>query len=121
MRALTADEEARARRLHAEAFVFAAHTDFDHVDHFAALVGPAHVGLGPDCIEQWPAELYRQLWAATEMAGLEFRYPPEFDSLAKCANVTRGLVARGYDDVAIRGIMGDNMLRVFEAVLPAAS
>ena len=90
----------------------------DHVDHFARLVGPAHVGLGPDCMEQWPAELYRQLWAATEMAGLEFRYPPEFDSLAKCGNVTRGLVARGYDDAAIRGIMGDNMLRVFAAVLP---
>ena len=93
----------------------------DHVDHFAALVGPDHVGLGPDCMEQWPAELYRQLWASTEMAALEFRYPPEFDSLGKCPNVTRGLVARGYDDTAIRGIMGDNMLRVFEAVLPAAT
>src|SRR5262249_31898123 len=30
----------------------------DHVDHFAALVGPDHVGLGPDCMEQWPAPLY---------------------------------------------------------------
>ena len=28
MRALSAAEEERARRLHAEAFVFAAHTDF---------------------------------------------------------------------------------------------
>src|SRR5262245_18483816 len=53
----------------------------DHVDHFAALVGPEHVGLGPDCMEQWPADLYRQLWANTEMAALEFRYPPELDSL----------------------------------------
>ena len=24
----------------------------DHIDHFARLVGPAHVGIGPDCMEQ---------------------------------------------------------------------
>ena len=151
MRPLTPDEEARAQRLHAEAFVFAAHTDFiagvsegrsrgeravasrlqlpllraggvkavcEHVagdtPYFSTLAFR-----NIRCMEQWPAELYRQLWANTEMAALEFRYPPEFDSLAKCGNVTRGLVARGYDDAAIRGIMGDNMRRLFEAVLPA--
>ena len=91
----------------------------DHIDHLVRLVGAAHVGLGPDCMEQWPADVYRELWANTEMAQLQFRYPPEFDSLAKCGNVTRGLVARGHDDDAIRGIMGGNMLRVFEAVLSA--
>jgi membrane dipeptidase len=89
----------------------------DHVDHFARLLGPAHVGLGPDCMEQWPADVYRQLWAGTEMAALEFAYPNEFDSLAKCPNVTRGLVARGYGDDEIRGILGGNVLRVFERVL----
>jgi membrane dipeptidase len=91
----------------------------DHVDHFVRLVGPAHVGLGPDCMEQWPADVYRQLWTGTEMAALQFRYPAEFDSLARCLNVTRGLVARGYDDDAIRGILGGNFLRLFEAVLEA--
>ena len=89
----------------------------DHVDHFATLLGPAHVGLGPDCMEQWPGDVYRTLWAGTEMEALQFEYPPEFDSLAKFPNVTRGLVARGYDDVSIRGILGDNVLRVFEQVL----
>jgi membrane dipeptidase len=93
----------------------------DHVDHFVRLVGPAHVGLGPDCMEQWPAEVYRTLWAGTEMAALSFQYPPEFDSLAKCLNVTRGLVARGHDDATIRGILGDNFLRVFERVLGSAA
>jgi microsomal dipeptidase-like Zn-dependent dipeptidase len=53
------------------------------------------------------------------MAGLEFRYPSGFASLADCLNVTRGLVARGYADAAIRGILGDNMRRVFETVLRA--
>jgi membrane dipeptidase len=92
----------------------------DHIDHFVKVVGPAHVGIGPDCMEQWPADVYRQLWAATEMAALEFAYPPEFDSLAKCLNVTRGLVARGHDDEAIRGIMGGNVRRLFETVLDKA-
>jgi membrane dipeptidase len=89
----------------------------DHVDHFVRLVGPPHVGLGPDCMEQWPGDVYRALWQGTEMAALEFRYPPEFDSLARCLNVTRGLVARGHDDPTIRGILGDNVRRVFERVL----
>jgi len=89
----------------------------DHIDHFVRLVGPAHVGLGPDCMEQWPAEVYRTLWAGTEMDALRFDYPSEFDSLAKCLNVTRGLVARGYDDESILGILGGNALRVFERVL----
>ena len=52
-----------------------------------------------------------------EAQSLEFHYPPEFDSLAKCLNITRGLVARGYDDKAARAILGDNLLRVFEQVL----
>ena len=89
----------------------------DHVDHFVTLLGPEHVGLGPDCMEQWPGDVYKTLWAGTEMEALQFEYPAEFDSLAKFPNVTRGLVARGYDDASIRGILGDNVLRVFEQVL----
>jgi membrane dipeptidase len=93
----------------------------DHVDHFARLLGPEHVGLGPDCMEQWPGDVYQTLWAGTEAEALRFHYPPEFDSLAKMLNVTRGLVARGYDDGAIRGILGDNLLRVFTQVLGGAA
>jgi membrane dipeptidase len=89
----------------------------DHIDHFVRLVGPEHVGLGPDCMEQWPVDVYKTLWTGTEAQSLQFHYPAEFDSLAKCLNVTRGLVARGYDDKAARAILGDNLLRVFEQVL----
>jgi microsomal dipeptidase-like Zn-dependent dipeptidase len=68
-------------------------------------------------MEQWPGDVYKTLWAGTEAQALQFHYPQEFDSLAKCLNVTRGLVARGYDDKAARAILGDNLLRVFEQVL----
>jgi len=93
----------------------------DHVDHFARLLGPEHVGLGPDCMEQWPLHVYRTLWMGTEAESLQFHYPAEFDSLAKMLNVTRGLITRGYDDAAIRGILGDNMLRIFRQVLSACA
>jgi membrane dipeptidase len=93
----------------------------DHIDHFARILGPAHVGLGPDCMEQWPVDVYQTLWTGTEAQSLKFHYPPEFDSLAKMLNVTRGLVTRGYDDGAIRGILGDNMLRVFAQALGGAA
>ena len=89
----------------------------DHIDHFARLLGPEHVGLGPDCMEQWPVDVYRTLWMGTEAQSLQFHYPAEFDSLAKMLNVTRGLVTRGYEDAAIRGILGNNMLRAFSQVL----
>src|SRR5207245_24067 len=46
----------------------------DHVDHFVRLVGPEHVGLGPDCMEQWPVDVYKTLWTGTEAQSLEFHY-----------------------------------------------
>ena len=92
----------------------------DHVEHFTRLLGPEHVGLGPDCMEQWPGDVYRTLWAGTEAQALQFHYPAEFDSLAKMLNVTRGLVARGFDDEAIRSILGGNLRRVFVEVLGGA-
>lgn len=37
-----------------------------------------------------------------------------FDGYRDFPNVTRGLVKRGYSDDQIRGILGQNFLRVFE-------
>jgi membrane dipeptidase len=39
-----------------------------------------------------------------------------FDDYRDFPNITRGLVARGYSDEDISGILGGNFLRVFEAV-----
>src|SRR6267143_7211395 len=46
----------------------------DHIDHFVRLVGPEHVGLGPDCMEQWPVDVYKTLWTGPEAQSLEFHY-----------------------------------------------
>ena len=95
----------------------------DHIDYIASLVGWQHVGIGSD----WPMQT--PLWGL-EMLG---RYATEigfreehgvtapknligFDDYRDMPNITRGLMARGYSDDAIRGILGGNFLRVFEQV-----
>jgi membrane dipeptidase len=39
-----------------------------------------------------------------------------FDDYRDFPNITRGLVSRGYSDDQIKGILGENFLRVFEDV-----
>jgi membrane dipeptidase len=39
-----------------------------------------------------------------------------FDDYRDFPNITRGLVKRGYSDEQIKGILGENFLRVFKDV-----
>jgi membrane dipeptidase len=82
---------------------------FRHVDHVARLVGPAHVGIGFDTVldtdflnafvRERPDE-WRGTWMPWQIAVPE-TIPPFADLL----------VARGYADTDIAGIMGGNWLR----------
>jgi membrane dipeptidase len=96
----------------------------DHVDYIARRVGWRHVGIGTD----WPLQAPRDLLEET-VGGLlrEIGFRPEdkidvtqtlvgFSDYRDMPNITRGLVKRGYDDDQIRGILGENFLRVFQAV-----
>lgn len=78
----------------------------DHVDHAVKVMGVAHVGLGAD-FDVYLSRL--GLPAERWLTGLE-----EAD---KWPAVTAGLVQRGYGEDAIRKIMGENLLRVFEVVI----
>lgn len=95
----------------------------DHIDYIARLVGPQHVGIGSD----WPMPAPQ--WGVQRLAewALEIGLRPEhgigapqnligFDDYRDFPNITRGLVARGYIDEEIAGILGENFLRVFERV-----
>jgi membrane dipeptidase len=98
----------------------------DHVDYIARLVGPQHVGIGSD----WPLQMpeWGRRVLAEYAAELGFRLEhgattPErlgnlvgFDDYRDFPNITRGLMARGYSDEEIAGILGGNFLRVFEQV-----
>jgi membrane dipeptidase len=43
-------------------------------------------------------------------------YAKGIDNLSKYPDLTRGLVARGYDDESITKILGENWLRVLDIV-----
>ena len=99
-------------------------TWLDHVDHVAELVGPQHVAIGTD----WPMQLPE--WALTDIflpLSAEIGFRPEhgvdplmslggFSHYLEFVNLAKGLVARGYGDGEIEGILGENFLRVFESV-----
>ncbi|MBI3979376.1 MAG: membrane dipeptidase [Chloroflexi bacterium] len=99
----------------------------DHVDYIANLIGVEHVAIGTD----WP--LCMPVWLLAEMGPWSQRSGyPEWErarrdsqwlsTLKGCRdyreliNITRGLVARGYSDDEIKGILGESFLRVFENV-----
>lgn len=102
----------------------------DHIDYIAKLAGWRHVAIGTD----WPLQADSQT-LETVLPSMKRKYGPRetgrgkaldsigapvnlagFDDYRDFPNITRGLVARGYPDEEIRGILGENFLRVFEAV-----
>jgi len=96
----------------------------DHIDYVVRVAGWEHVGIGTD----WPFMLSTELAENTigqNIAEMGFRPEHEISTSQKLVgyedardfvNITRGLVARGYQDRKIKGILGENFLRVFEAV-----
>lgn len=96
----------------------------DHIDHIVRRVGWQHVGIGTD----WPFMLTHGIAESTVGQNTEdMGFRPEhgitirqnlvgYDDARDFVNFTRGLVSRGYGDDAVRGILGGNFLRVFEAV-----
>lgn len=97
----------------------------DHIDYIANKVGWQHVGIGTD----HPMGMTRKL-SETQLGQLyaKMGFRPEDGILGKqetligyedgrdMPNVTRGLVKRGYSDEQIKGILGENFMRVFEQV-----
>lgn len=88
----------------------------DHVDHVAALVGHEHVGFGLDF-----CSIPQESWDSGRFSPAAYPPPPWVfpDGIAgpeQTPNLTAGLVRRGCDPAAVRGIMGENLLRLFTAV-----
>lgn len=72
----------------------------DHIDHVVKLVGAAHVGLGSDF----------------DGAAM----PEGMEDCTQLPKITAALLERGYSDRDVRHILGENLLRVMEAVEAAA-
>ena len=96
----------------------------DNIDHVVSLIGWQHVGIGTD----WPFMTSHHLAEATigtQTAELGFRAEHGlsvrrttrgYEDARDFVNFARGLVARGYTDEQIRGILGENFLRLFSRV-----
>ena len=91
----------------------------DCIDYVAKLIGTEHIGFGLDLspIVQWDPEGYR-VWAVKH-PGLAVENLDEISiqGLEKpfdIFGIARGLFSRGYSDKEIRGILGENFLRLFE-------
>jgi membrane dipeptidase len=70
----------------------------DHFDHVIALVGVDHVGIGSD------------------YDGVGDSLPTGLKDVSSYPNLVEGLLRRGYAEADIRKILGENLLRVWQAV-----
>jgi membrane dipeptidase len=70
----------------------------DHIDHMVKLAGIDHVGLGSDF-------------------GVLRTTPVGMEDCSRVPWLTEELLRRGYTDDAVRKILGENVLRVMEAVI----
>lgn len=96
----------------------------DNIDYIADMVGWQHVGIGTD----WPFMMSHDLADATigtQTAELGFRaehgisnrrITQGYEDARDFINFTRGMMARGYTDEQIKGIIGENFLRIFASV-----
>ena len=85
-------------------FPFAALDDvLDHIDHVVALVGVEYVGIGSD------------------YDGVGDSLPVGLKDVSTYPNLIDGLQQRGYSEQDIRKILGENLLRVWDAVAAHAA
>lgn len=91
-----------------------------HIDYVADRVGPEHVGIGLDFVfrrglDEYPPGFEASLWWPPQHSYVgrsNFVEPERMPAIAE------GLVQLGYAESAIRGVLGENFLRVAEATWP---
>jgi membrane dipeptidase len=103
----------------------------DHIVHVGSLIGLDKVGLGLDIIEGLTRDAWetRMLPAFQALPGISTQDPFEFDtyypeglrSMRDMRTVTEHLIARGLSDDEVRGVLGENFLRLFETVWAGVS
>ncbi len=89
----------------------------DHIEHVVDVAGPEHVGVSLDYVYD-QEELCEQLRAFQHVWPAGFGYDPSIRFIEPEAlpAIADGLAARNYSDAHVRGIMGENFLRVAERV-----
>ena len=101
----------------------------DHIDYYVNLVGIDHVTLGIDYYEcqsgvlpdERAMDIYNELisnghWKKETYPAPPYYYPKEIELPEKLHNLVPAMKARGYADVDIRKILGENLIRVMKEV-----
>ena len=88
----------------------------DQIDYFADLVGPRHLGLGIDFVSDVPYFMTFVYRSRTTYPGKAYDEPVSFAAPEQLPAFTEGLLKRGYDEQQVRGILGENWLRVASQV-----
>lgn len=89
----------------------------DHLEHFIELTGIDHVALGFDFIE-----FTQRGWSRAKKSRFHQKFPransiPDLTHHGHASNLTRKLIARGFEDDAIEKILRGNWLRILKMLL----
>ncbi len=92
----------------------------DQVDYTVDLVGADRVGFGSDLDFRNSVTRGAYIWKHPDRIDVTYHTPMDktwgYGWLEHMPNFTKGLVARGYSDQEIRGILGDNWVKLFRKV-----
>ncbi len=92
----------------------------DQIDYAVELVGANHVGFGSDI--DFNSSIDRQAYINKYPSNIDVNYFTAMDKdwgygwLEFMPNLTKGLVARGYSDKEVKGIIGGNFYTLFKKV-----
>lgn len=85
-----------------------------HIMYIKDLIGIEHVGLGPDFIDYAEDVIVEELKDSSLYPG--FVYPEGLKNVTELPNLTLQLWKRGFSELEIRQVLGENFLRVFRKV-----
>jgi len=88
-----------------------------HIDHIAELIGPQHIAIGLDYVHF--DDLMMKVYRENKDTMFPKGYPPppwQYWPPEKMGELTEALLRRGYSESNVRGILGENFLRVARQV-----
>lgn len=94
----------------------------DVIDYLVEMIGIDHIGVGTDFTEGQPKEWFDWILSGKSKKGpaLELNHPlknPEgIQGTTDFPNLTAALLNRGYSELGIRKILGENIMRLFNQV-----
>lgn len=89
----------------------------NHINYYSELIGSEHVGIGLDHMYDWDTFFIEWISTKARYPGKGYDLPKwKFLVLEQLPELTEGLLKRGSSESEIRGILGENWLRVSRQV-----